>query len=84
MNLEEIRAAHSERFAACVRWFIVEIDGQYEAHEWTPTGVAPPSTYPTRRAAVARLMQLMRVGPVAPQTHPEEACIGEIRQEAPR
>jgi hypothetical protein len=81
MTLDEIRAEHRARFAPCTRWIIVETPEGYEVHEWTPEGVAPPSVYPSRRLAAARLLQLMRVGPVAPQTHPEEVCICAIEQE---
>lgn len=60
------------------RWIILEANGQFEVHTHTSDGVAPPSVYPTARRAVARIMQLMNVGPVAPQTWPEEVCVGSV------
>lgn len=78
MTLEEIRAHHRARFEPCTRWLIVEINGRYEVHVWTVDGVAPPSTYDTKRQAAARLLQLLKIGPVRPQTWPEEVCIGYV------
>jgi hypothetical protein len=76
-ELQAMRQGHYERFARADRvHFIVEIDGRFEVHQHTPDGIAPPSTYNAGRQAVARVMQLMRTGPVAPQTWPEEVCIG--------
>lgn len=55
---------------------------RWRVHEWTPDSVFPPIEYPTKRLAAARVLQLLQVGPVAPQTHPEEVCIGSIETEA--
>lgn len=38
----------------------------------------PTVRKPTARQAVARLLQLLDMGPVAPQTTPERVCIGEL------
>jgi hypothetical protein len=40
--------------------------------------IFPTTTYKTKRLVVARLSQLLDIGPVAPQTHPERICIGVI------
>lgn len=40
--------------------------------------VWPTTEKPTARQIVARLSQLLGIGPVAPQTTPEEVCIREI------
>jgi hypothetical protein len=40
--------------------------------------IYPTTSYPTTRLAVARILQLLWLGPVAPQTHPESVCIGEV------
>lgn len=37
--------------------------------------VWPNSSYPTARLAAARILQLLNLGPVAPQTHPEKCFI---------
>lgn len=60
------------------RWIIVQDDSGFIVHVWTVDGVAPPTTYPTKRLAAARVLQLMGLGPVAPQDHPEEVCIGSV------
>lgn len=57
---------------------IVEEDGEWVVHQFSATGVAPISAYPSKRLAAARVLQLMHIGPVAPQTHPETAAIGAI------
>jgi hypothetical protein len=65
-------------------WFIVERDGQFEVRHWmgqsyiNGEGVGPPTTYPTLRKAASRLLQLLGTGAVAPQTWPEEICIGSV------
>jgi hypothetical protein len=63
------------------RWIILETAEGYEVHVHTVDGVAPPSSYPNKRLAVARLMQLLGTGPVRPQTHPEVACIGHLEHD---
>jgi hypothetical protein len=62
-------------------WAIVETPAGFEVHEHSPTDVAPPSVYPTRRLAASRVLQLLGIGPVAPQSHPEEVCIGYVEAE---
>lgn len=65
-------------------WMIEECGASFIVHQWTGEewingeGVAPSSEYPTLRKAAARLLQLLHIGPVAPQTWPEEACLGEV------
>lgn len=59
-------------------WIIEERDERFIVHRWTPGGVGPASDYPTRRKAAARLLQLLEVGAVAPQTWPESVCIGTV------
>jgi hypothetical protein len=59
-------------------WIIEERGAEFIVHRWTPGGVGAANDYPTLRKAVARLLQLLKVGPVAPQTWPEEVCIGNV------
>lgn len=81
-ELEQMRKGHYQRFARADRvHFIVEIGGHIEVHQHTPNGIAPPSTYNHKRQAVARVMQLMQTGMVAPQTWPEEVCIGFVQSD---
>lgn len=62
-------------------WIIEERGKQFIVHRWTPGGVGPASDYPTLRKAAARLLQLLGVGAVAPQTWPESVCIGTVTTE---
>lgn len=70
-------------------WIIEERVAEFIVHNWTGedaphgAGVGPGSSYPTLRKAAARLLQLLHVGPVAPQTWPESVCIGSINSEPP-
>ena len=62
------------------RVFIIteRYDGTFTIAENTADGSVWPTTEkPNARAAIARLMQLLDIGPVAPQTIPENICIGE-------
>lgn len=73
---KQIAAANLASFVGKDVLAIVEEDGEWVVHQFSETGVSPPSTYPSKRLAAARVLQLMHVGPVAPQTHPETAAIG--------
>ena len=60
------------------KFILTEIDGV-----WTIEQIICESIYPTTkkqddRAMIARLMQLIGVGPVAPQTEPEKVGINGI------
>jgi hypothetical protein len=78
-EIEHIRQENLSRIALAHRTImIVEIDGKFEVHEHTPTGIAPVSDYPTKQKAAARVLQLLHIGPVAPQTWPEAVCIGTV------
>jgi Uma2 family endonuclease len=87
-EIAQIKREHFARLAGSRQvWLIEEAGGQFTVHHWTGPdwingpGVAPQSDYPTLRKAAARLLQLLRVGPVAPQTWPEEVCVGVINRE---
>ena len=54
---------------------VVERNGEWVVIQHMRDGVAPQTGYPTARLAMSRMLQLMRIGPVAPQTHPETAGI---------
>ncbi|WP_354243497.1 hypothetical protein [Bradyrhizobium sp. LA2.1] len=78
-EIEAIKQATFDKFKGANRVWIVEDYGSgFMVHDWTPEGVAPPMSYPTLRKAASRLLQLFGIGPVAPQTWPEEACVGSI------
>jgi hypothetical protein len=60
------------------RWIITEVPEGYSIDVHTADGVAPQTIKATKHAAAARLLQLLRVGPVIPQAFPEEVCIGRV------
>lgn len=45
--------------------------------------IYPTTSHKSKRLAVSRILQLLDIGPVAPQIHTEEICIGEIVNEQP-
>ncbi len=65
------------------RWIIVdEEDGTFSIHEHMKDGVAPPCVKTNKRELAARFLQCFGVGPVAPQDHPEEICVGVIEKKS--
>ena len=56
-------------------------DGSFTIHRWSLDSVSPSHDYTDARKAAARVLQLLGIGPVAPQTWPEVACIGHIKYE---
>lgn len=79
-EIDDIQAEWQENWRHKRRWTVVEeIDGTYSVHEHTTDGVAPPSCYPDRERAAARLLQLLGLkAPVTPQAHPERVEIGSV------
>lgn len=90
---EEIARIKQETFEAFKHsprvWIIEERGAEFTVHTWTGadwqngSGVGPPSSYPTLRKAAARLLQMLGCGAVAPQTWPENVCIGTINTAPP-
>lgn len=78
-DITEMQARWNKLWRDKRRWIIVEEgDGTYSIHEHMIDGVAPPATKPNKREIAARFLQLLGVGPVAPQDFPEEVCVGEF------
>ena len=78
-EIEAIRWENLKRITKARRTImVVEIDGKFEVHDHSPTGIAPCSEYESKQKAAARVLQLLHIGPVAPQTWPEIACIGNV------
>lgn len=78
-DITAMQADWNARWRDKRRWIIVEEgDGTYSIHEHMTDGVAPPTIKPGKREVAARFLQLLGIGPVAPQDYPEEVCIGEI------
>jgi hypothetical protein len=63
------------------RWMIVEEADGFTVHAHTFDSVSPTSHYESARTAASRILQLLHIGPVAPQHWPETACIGSISNE---
>jgi hypothetical protein len=79
MTVDEIKSETFESIAH--RNVILVVSGQdgFVVHQWSPTGVAPQSSYGTPEQAVARVAQLLKVSsPVTPQDWPEEALIARF------
>lgn len=77
-DIVRLQDEHHDRLRRVKRWLIAEQPDGYEVHAWTEGGVAPPSKHKTKRLAAARILQLMGLGPVGPQSHAEEVCVGNI------
>ena len=87
-TVAEIKQETFEIFKGSRRvWIVEERGGEFVVHRWMGPdwqhgmGVGPPHEYPTLRKVAARLLQLFEIGPVSPQTWPEETCIGTIATE---
>lgn len=81
-EIRSMQDEYHERHRLLRRWIITEnVDGTYTMHEHTHDGVAPPTSYPTRMAVAARLLQLMGLDMVAAQQHPEAIFIGSVNGE---
>lgn len=84
-EIAQIKAEHFGKFkdSRCV-WIIEERGAVFIVHCWhgfdwvNGVGVGPTSSYPTLRKAAARLLQLLHIGAVAPQTWPESVGIGSV------
>ena len=50
-------------------------DGSWVIKEFKNGSIYPDTLKPNARAMIARLSQLLDIGPVAPQTEPERICI---------
>ena len=57
---------------------ITETSDGFALEEQCGENILPQTHKATAREVIARLMQIMNVGPVAPQTFPEEVCIGYV------
>ena len=58
---------------------IVEVQDGYELHIHDRDSVWPVIKYPDKRTVAARLLQLLDIGPVAPQVHAEKVQIGSVK-----
>lgn len=88
-SIAEIKQQTFDKFKNSPRvWLVEERGAEFFVHTWSGEGhihgcgVGPPSSYPTLRKAAARLLQMLGVGAVAPQTWPESVCIGSVDLES--
>jgi hypothetical protein len=80
-DTETIRREHFDRWQGKRMIAMIWHDDGFEIYEQTAESTMPPSRYDTLRKAASRILQLLGIGPVAPQTHPEVACLGSISVE---
>jgi hypothetical protein len=79
-HIPTMQRKHFEGWVQRRLWAIIDMpNGQFRVYEQTHDGVGPPTEYPSLRKAAARLLQLLGVGAVAPQTWPESICIGHVK-----
>lgn len=82
VEIAEIQSANAAWMAHKSFIAVVQDGGEWIVVQSFGEGGCPPRVgYPTARAAAARVLQLMHVGPVAPQTWPETAQIGILTEE---
>lgn len=62
---------------------ITETSDGFIIEEQCGENIFPQTRKATAREVIARLMQIMNVGPVAPQTFPEEVCMGYVESGEP-
>jgi hypothetical protein len=77
----EIEKVMAKNLAALIgQPFIAVVETPYgwEVVQQTCSSVMPTVSYATKRGAASRVLQLLNTGPVAMQTWPETACIGEV------
>lgn len=71
-DIEEIQRENHAAFVGREMWAIIdEPDGTFSVYWQNAASVGPKTSYNSKRQAVARLLQLIGTGPVAPQTWPE-------------
>ncbi len=77
-DTKEIAPANREEWAGQELVAITMKDGWWTVHMHGPDSVHPQIQYATPQEAVARVMQLLKTGPVDPQTWPERVCVGSV------
>jgi len=81
LEMREIQADNARWMAHKSFVAIVEDGGQFVIVQHVEDGSSFPHTrYPNRRAAASRVLQLLGIGPVAPQIHPEKICVSWDRE----
>lgn len=77
-DINEIKNEHYENNRDKPIFAIVQDGDTFGVYQQTRDSVAPYIKYPTAQLAASRILQLLQLGPTAPQDYPEEVGIGEI------
>lgn len=79
-EVEQFKRDYFATFAPRQMWAIIDLpNGKYGVYWHSAGSVGPLSEYNTKRQAAARLLQMLECGPVAPQTWPEDICVGTVK-----
>lgn len=71
-EVREIQIENLQGFLGREMLAVIDMpDGTFGVYHQTPSGVWPIVSYPTKRKALARVLQLAGTGPIAPQIGPE-------------
>jgi hypothetical protein len=77
-EIEAMADGHWELGRGKHRFLIIDMGDHWTLREMTNDSVMPPCDKGTKREIASRLLQVMEIGPVAPQSFPEEICINMI------
>jgi len=77
-EIEAMADKHWELGRGKPRWLIIDMGDHFTLREMSQDSVMPPCDKQTKREIAARLLQVMEIGPVAPQNFPEEIGINMI------
>ena len=70
-EVEQFKAERFEQIKGSKCYVIEQAGPDWVVHQWTADSIMPISVYKTPRLAASRVLQLLHIGPVAPQDHPE-------------
>ena len=78
-DIKEIKKEHFDANIDKEMFSIIkEPDGTFGVYQQTAGSVAPYFKYVNAQLAAARVLQLLGIGPIAPQYWPEEVGVGSI------
>lgn len=80
-DVDSIKNEQEQLSRTNAKWMIIETANGYEVHQHTADSVFPPTLYRNKRDAAARVLQLLGIGPVGPQSYAEKICLGKIFSE---
>lgn len=77
-EISTIKQEHWVAYRDREMWAIIELPDGFGVYWHNAESVGPLFMYPTKRLAASRILQLLGIGPVAPQDHPENICVGTV------